>query len=233
MENSEIKVEEIDAVEQEFTTNSQTSENPSNEEQTKNIIVTPAQQDILKEITKIDIELEALEKTTVNEDEFYDKLDDILTPEEKYLQEDNPKEYLKVIDAKKKEYIQNNTNEAQKNALLEQKKDLELKNAIEIGVMEVTAIYKDYNHTEMQTFWNKKLNKEEQDEILTNAKSTAEVFKKTHEKFLEKSGKKVEIKNTPPPNTIDMSKVQKQPIKANQISEIDSEEEKYKKALGV
>jgi hypothetical protein len=50
---------------------------------------------------------------------------------------------------------------------------------------------------------------------------------------LEKSGKKVEIKNTPPPNTIDMSKVQKQPIKANQISEIDSEEEKYKKALGV
>jgi hypothetical protein len=129
--------------------------------------------------------------------------------------------------------IQNNTNEAQKNALLEQKKDLELKNAIEIGVMEVTAIYKDYNHTEMQTFWNKKLNKEEQDEILTNAKSTAEVFKKTHEKFLEKSGKKVEIKNTPPPNTIDMSKVQKQPIKANQISEIDSEEEKYKKALGV
>jgi Flp pilus assembly protein CpaB len=97
LENSEIKVEEIDAVEQEFTTNSQTSENPSNEEQTKNIIVTPAQQDILKEITKIDIELEALEKTTVNEDEFYDKLDDILTPEEKYLQEDNPKEYLKVI----------------------------------------------------------------------------------------------------------------------------------------
>jgi hypothetical protein len=68
---------------------------------------------------------------------------------------------LKAIDAKKKEYIQNNTNEAQKNALLEQKKDLELKNAIEIGVMEVTAIYKDYNHTEMQTFWNKKLNKEE------------------------------------------------------------------------
>jgi hypothetical protein len=113
------------------------------------------------------------------------------------------------------------------------KRDLELKNAIEVGVTEVTAIYKDYNHTEMQAFWNKKLNKEEQDEILSSSNSTTEVFKKTHEKYLEKSGKKAEIKNTPVPNTPDLSKVIKQSIKPTQISEIDSDEEKYKRGLGV
>ena len=113
------------------------------------------------------------------------------------------------------------------------KKELELRNAIEIGVLEVTKLYKDYNHIEMQTFYNKKLSKEEQEEILNTSKTTFEVFKKTHEKYLEKNGKSKDIKNTPAPNTPDFTKVIKEPMKNNHISQIDSEDEKYKKALGV
>lgn len=233
MEVIEKEIQEVESLEQEFGSENQTTKTNDEDNQPKNIVVTPAQQDIIKELAKIDIELGNLENVNINEDEFYDKLDEILTDEEKYLQEENPKKYLKLIDTKKQEFFKNNSNEEKKNILLEQKKDLELKNAIEIGVVEVSAIYKDYNHLEMQTFWNKKLNKEEQDEILGSSASTTEVFKKTYEKHLEKSGKKAEIKNTPAPNTPDLSKVIKQSIKPTQISEIDSDEEKYKRGLGV
>lgn len=233
MEVTEKDIQEVENLEQEFSSENQTTKINNEENESKNIIVTPAQQDIIKELAKIDIELGNLENVSINEDDFYDKLDDLLTDEEKYLQEENPKKYLKLVDAKKQEFFKNNSNEEKKNILLEQKKDLELKNAIEVGVVEVTAIYKDYKHLEMQDFWNKKLNKEEQDEILNSSNSTTEVFKKTYEKFLEKSGKKIEIKNTPVPNTPDLSKVIKQSIKATQISEIDSDEEKYKRGLGV
>ena len=233
MEVTEKDIQEVENLEQEFSSENQTTKINNEENESKNIIVTPVQQDIIKELAKIDIELGNLENVSINEDDFYDKLDDLLTDEWKDLQEENPKKYLKLVDAKKQEFFKNNSNEEKKNILLEQKKDLELKNAIEIGVVEVTAIYKDYNHIEMQDFWNKKLNKEEQDEILNSSNSTTEVFKKTHEKYLEKSGKKIEIKNTPVPNTPDLSKVIKQSIKPTQISEIDSDEEKYKRGLGV
>ncbi len=231
----EVKIETLDNLEKEFTDNSTLENQTENENntQSKNLVVTPVQQDIIKELTKIDIELENLEKTTIDEDAFYDTLDDILTDEEKYLQEENPKKYLKLIDSKKQEFFKNNSNEDKKNILLDQKKDLELKNAIEIGITEVTAIYKNYNHIEMQSFYNQKLNKEEQEVILKNSNNTTEVFLKTYEKYLEKNGKAAEIKNTPVPNTPDLSKVIKQTVKPSQINDIDSDEEKYKRGLGV
>lgn len=231
----EVKTETLNDLEKEFTDNSTLENQTENENntQSKNLVVTPVQQDIIKELTKIDIELENLEKTTIDEDAFYDTLDDILTDEEKYLQEENPKKYLKLIDSKKQEFFKNNSNEDKKNILLDQKKDLELKNAIEIGITEVTAIYKNYNHIEMQSFYNQKLNKEEQEVILKNSNNTTEVFLKTYEKYLEKNGKAAEIKNTPVPNTPDLSKVIKQTVKPSQINDIDSDEEKYKRGLGV
>lgn len=231
---TEKELEVLDSVEQELKgTSTEQQEQKENNSQTKNLVVTPAQQDIMKELAKIDIELEGLEKVTIDEDAFYDQLDDSLTDEEKYLQEEKPKEYLKLIDKKKKEFLKNNLNEDKKNILLEQKKDLELKNAIEVGITEVTAVYKNYNHEEMNKFYYNKLTKEEQQEILKDSASTTEVFKKTYEKYLHKNGKSAEIKNTPAPNTPDLSKVIKQTVKPNQIDDIDSDEEKYKRGLGV
>ena len=190
------EIEAIENLEQELGSNTTTNDTKKeeNEDNTVNnnaVLFTQAQQDIIKEIAKIDVELEQLNSNTINEDEFYDSLDSILTDEEKYLQEENPKEYLKLIDSKKKEFIQNKSNDSKKNELEEKRKELELRNAIEIGVLEVTKLYKDYNHIEMQTFYNKKLSKEEQEEILNTSKTTFEVFKKTHEKYLEKNGAKV------------------------------------------
>ena len=232
------EIEAIENLEQELGSNTTTNDTKKeeNEDNTANnnaVLFTQAQQDIIKEIAKIDVELEQLNSNTINEDEFYDSLDSILTDEEKYLQEENPKEYLKLVDSKKKEFIQNKSNDSKKFELEEKRKELELRNAIEVGVLEVTKLYKDYNHIEMQTFYNKKLSKEEQEEILNSSKTTFEVFKKTHEKYLEKSGKSKDIKNTPAPNTPDFTKIIKEPMKNNHISQIDSEDEKYKKALGV
>lgn len=227
----EKEINDIDNLEKEI--NGESPETNVDDNSKNNIVVTQAQQEIIKELAKIDVELEQLGSTQINEDEFYDSLDETLTDEEKYLQEENPKEYLKLVDKKKKEFLATKSNDSKKNELLEKKNDLELKNAIEEGVIQVTRIYKDYNHEEMQTFFVKKLNQEEKDEILNTAKSTLEVFKKTHEKYLEKNGKIKDIKNTPAPNTPDLTKVIKQPIQNNQMNQIDSEEEKYKKALGV
>lgn len=226
-----IQSEELDNLEKGFN-EIENQETKSNSED-GNIVVTQVQQEIIKEIAKLDVELEQLNSITPNIDEFYDSLDDLLSDEEKYLQEENPKEYLKLVDKKKQEFLNSKSNDSKKAELEEKRKELELKNAIELGVVEVTKLYKDYNHLEMQTFFSKKLNQEEKDEIINSSKNTFDIFKKTHEKFLEKSGKAQEIKKTPAPNTPDFSKVIKQPITNSQINQIDSEEEKYKKALGV
>ena len=227
----ENEIKDIDNLDKEI--NGENQESNIDDNSTNSIVVTQTQQEIMKEIAKIDVELEQLDSTQINDDEFYDSLDETLTDEEKYLQEENPKEFLKLVDKKKREYIASKSNESKKNDLLEKKKDLELKNAIEDGLLQVTKMYKDYNHEEMQTFFSKKLNQEEKDEILNTSKSTFEVFRKTHEKYLEKNGKNKDIKNTPPPNTPDLKNVIKQPIKGEQINNINSEEERYKKALGV
>lgn len=231
------EIEEIEKTVEQNSTATESNMDSKTEEgkdnKPENIVVTPTQQEILKELTKIEIEIEKLDNQEVNEDEFYDKLDELLTDEEKYLQEEDHKAYLKLLDKKKKEFIKNSSNDEKRKELLEKRNDLELRNAIEIGVVEVTKIYKDYNHNEMQNFFKKKLTEEEQENIIKTSKTTTEMFKKTHEAYLEKSGKKAEIKTTPLPNTPDLSKVATQPVKSDNLTAIDSEEEKYKRALGV
>ena len=147
----ENEIKDIDNLDKEI--NGENQEPNIDDNSTNSIVVTQTQQEIMKEIAKIDVELEQLDSTKINDDEFYDSLDETLTDEEKYLQEENPKEYLKLVDKKKSEYIASKSNDSKRNDLLEKKKDLELKNAIEDGLLQVTKMYKDYNHEEMQTFF--------------------------------------------------------------------------------
>lgn len=191
------------------------------------------QEGILKEIGKIDLEIEQLKSSAVNEDEFYDNLDSLLSDEEKYLAEEDSKAYLKLIDKKKKEFFESKSNDKKIEELEEQKRDLELQNQIEIGLKAVTKLYKDYNHDDMEIFFKRKLNQDERDEILQNSKTTFDVFKMTYEKYLEKNGKKLEVKSVEAPNIPNMNKIIKESIKDRNIDMIDSEDEKYKKALGV
>jgi len=235
MQNDTIELEDIEAVEQSLSTkdeNIQTQETKEAMDEDETIVVTPNQQDIVKQIAKIDVQLEELEKSTINEDEFYNSLDDVLSEEEKYLQDENIKEYLKIVDKKRKEFIKSKSNDSLKFELEQKKKDLELENAIEDGRIKVSKLYKDYNHEAMENFYRQKLTQEEKDEILQSAKTTYDVFKKTYEKYLEKTGSQIELKSTKAPNIPNLKNIVKQSIK-NQIDEIDSEDERYKKALGV
>ena len=84
MEVTDKEIQEVESLEQEFASENQTTKTNDEDNQSKNIVVTPVQQDIIKELAKIDIELGNLENSSINEDEFYDKLDEILTDEEKY-----------------------------------------------------------------------------------------------------------------------------------------------------
>jgi len=202
------------------------------QEEKNEITITEKQANIIQELAKIDVQLEELDKATINEDEFYNNLNDVLSEEEKYLQDENIKEYLKIVEKKRKEFIKSKSNDSLKEELLKKKKDLELDNAIEDGRIKITKIYKDYNHDEMANFYKQKLTQEEKDEIEQTSKNTFDVFKKTYEKYLEKTGSKVELKSTKAPNTPHLKNIVKQSIK-NQIDELDSEDEKYKKALGV
>jgi|GEM_PF-2132053 len=237
MQNDTIELEKIEEVEQSLNikdenVNLQDEQEIKDEEQLDAITITPKQQNIIQELAKIDIELEQLEKTPINEDEFYDVLDDILSEEEKYLQDENPKEYLKVVEKKRKEFIKSKSNDSLKFELIEKRKELELNNAIEDGRLKITRVYKDYNHDAMANFFHKKLTQEEKDEILQSSKNTFDVFKKTYDKYQEKQAVQVEVKSAKAPNTPNFKNISKQSIK-NQIDELDSEDEKYKKALGV
>lgn len=95
----ENEIKDIDNLDKEI--NGENQEPNIDDNSTNSIVVTQTQQEIMKEIAKIDVELEQLDSTKINDDEFYDSLDETLTDEEKYLQEENPKEFLKLVDKKR------------------------------------------------------------------------------------------------------------------------------------
>jgi len=222
--------------------NDANTENTSNNEEvnkethtqtTNNTIeITPKQQEITKQIAIIDNEIDSLKKVTVSIDDFYDNIDDILTDEDRYLQEENPKEYLKVIDKKRKEYFESKANSAEIEKKEKEKAELQYQSDIEDGIKDVTKVYKDYNHTESAKFFASKLSKEQQEEIYKKSANFGEVFKFTHEKYLETNGKQAEIKSQKAPATVNLNNITQTSLKNKDIISIDSEDEKYSKALG-
>ena len=211
----------------------ESSENKDTDVEGNTIEITHKQQEISKQIAIIDNEIDSLSKVTVNEDDFYENIDELLTDEDRYLQEENPKEYLKVVDKKKKEYLDSKSNKEVIAQKQKERDDLQYQSDIEDGIKNVTKVYKDYSHEESAKFFATKLSKEQQEEIYKKSATFADVFKLTHEKYLEANGKKPEVKNTEAPNTIDLSKVTQTSLKNKDILAIDSEDEKYSKALGV
>jgi len=105
LENLEQVEKELTSKDNSENSNSSNSEKQDDDSKDKNITITSTQHEILKEITRVDLEIEKLQTSDVNEDEFYEKLDELLTDEEKYLQEENPKAYLKLVDTKKKSFL--------------------------------------------------------------------------------------------------------------------------------
>jgi hypothetical protein len=232
----EINAADLDNLEKEINpdiVNNEREDDKTSEAINNTIEITPTQQEITKKIAVIDSEIATLSKVTINEDEFYENLDEFLTDEDRYLQEENPKEYLKIVDKKKKEYIASKSNNEEIAKKQEERNNLQYEADIEDGIRNVTKTYKDYNHQTSANFFATKLSKEQQEEIYKKSTTVGDVFKLTHEKYLELNGKKVEVKNTPAPATVNLNNITQSSLKNKDILAIDSEDEKYKKALGV
>lgn len=232
MELADLENLEKDVNTENTSNNEEVNEEKNAETVNNTIEITPKQQELSKQIAIIDNEIDSLKKVVISEDDFYDNIDDILTDEDRYLQEENPKEYLKVVDKKKKEYLESKSNGAEIEKKEKEKAELQYQSDIEDGIKDVTKVYKDYNHTESAKFFATKLSKEQQEEIYKKSANFGEVFKFTHEKYLEANGKQTEIKSQKAPATVNLNNVAQTPLKNKDIIAIDSEDEKYSKALG-
>ena len=196
--------------------------------------VSDRQKEIIKEVGILEKEIEQLEEQELDENEFYENLDDILTEEEQYLEDDNKAAYLKVVDKKKTEWIEKHSKAKEIEDKKESINKLQIEDGIEEGLKEVVSIYPEYDHKEMATFSQMELTTKERDEIDAKATSFADVFKLTYEKYLEKSGKQnPTIKDTKAPATPKPDEVNQTTIKDDEIDELNTEDEAYRDALGL
>ncbi len=231
-EEEEVETEKVEPKDANKDKNEVVKDKLKEDKKPENVL-SSKQTDILKQSAVLEKEIEDLEKVSVNEDEFYEKLDDILTDEEAYLKETDEAAYLKLVAQKRDKWIEENSNSKVINDKKEQLRTLEIQNAVETGIQEVTKIYPEYNHEQMSEFSKKELTLKEQEEINNKAENFFDVFKLVHEKYLEKSGKpNPTIKTTPPPPTPKTDDIKQENLKAGDIEEINSADEKYKNAMG-
>ena len=225
----EVKEEETPKKDDNTTPETKTEDTKTN----NNITVTPEQIEINKEITKVDLEIEALEKdNNVDENKFYDTLDEILTDEEQQLEHDNKGDYLKLVSKKKDEYIKANSKDEQIKELKEKITELNGTYQRQAAIIDVSAKYPNYNHKEVLDFFERKLNQDEKDEVFKDAESYSDVYENTYKKFLETNPANIQSEKTP--NIPKVDNVRKESVKGGELGDgLKSEDERLQQALGL
>lgn len=202
-------------------------------QESKNITLTPEQVEVNKEITKIDMEIEALEKaSSVDTDGFYAELDTHLSDEEQQLEFDDKSAYLKLVAKKEKEYIQSHSKEEELQTKKSEKAELEKVYERQASIVEVSKKYPDYNHATVLDFFENKLNKEEQGKIFAGAKSYADVYENTYKKYIEANPTNIHQENNP--NIPNINKARKQNVSTNELDDgLKSDDDLLQEALGL
>ncbi len=205
----------------------------SKKEENNNITVTPEQIEINKAITKVDLEIEAMEKDNdVDVDKFYDTLYEILTDEEQQLEHDDKSAYMKLVSKKEKEYIKDNSKDEQIKELKTKKEELSGTYQRQEAIVEVSAKYPDYNHEAIINFFQNKLTKDEQSEIHQDATSYADIYERTYKKFIEVNPANIQSEETP--NIPKVNDSRKQSVENKDIgTNLQSDEEAFEDALGL
>jgi hypothetical protein len=200
---------------------------------TNKVTLTVEQVKINSEIAKIDTKLEDLEKNnTVDTDKFYDNLEEYLSEEEQQLEFDDKKAYLKLVKEKEADYIKSNSKDDEISTLKKEKEDLEKVYARQEGIKEVTAKYSDFNYEEVMAYYDKKLNKEQQEEVFKGAESYADVYENTYMMMTGKEPK--EVKSAPAPNIPNVNNVRKENVSDDKLKDgLKTEDEELREALGL
>lgn len=205
----------------------------SNTKDTNTVTLTQEQVEINKEITKIDTELEKLEKdNTVDTNDFYDNLDDHLSEDEKQLEFDDKGAYLKLVDQKKEEYIKTHSNDEKISQLKEQREEYSKSFKIQEGIVAVTAKHPDFDFEKATEYFTRKLNEEQREEIFANASSYEDVYESVHQ--LMTGNKSKDVDSQPAPNIPNVNNTRKTTVTKDTIDDgLKTEEEELKEALGL
>lgn len=199
---------------------------------TTTTVITPEQITINKDITKLDVQIEALEKVTVDASAFYDNLETELTEEEQALEFSDKSAYMKTVAAKAKEYETKNSKSGEIQELKEKKQELERVYERQSAIVEVSSKYPDYDHAKVLAFYNNDLSKAQQDKIVTASKSYTDVFENTYKQYLTLNPTNVESSNNP--NIPNVNNVRKQNVDSKDIDNgLTTHDQQLQDALGL
>ena len=96
----------------------------------------------------------------------------------------------------------------------------------------MSAKYPDYNHEVMVDYFQNKLSKDEQSQLLDASTSYADMFENTYKKHLESNTANIDTKNAP--NIPNVNNSRKENVTPSEISEgTQSHDEQLKQALGL
>jgi len=219
--------------------NEDTPASKEEEEEPKEIPVTPntttmtdEQLDISKEITKIDIQIEELEKATVDISQFYATLDKELTEEEQDLELTDKPAYMKLVNEKAKEYEVKHSKHDEIQTLKDEKENQEGMFQRQNAITKVITKYPDYNHENILKFFENDLSRAEQKKIYDSSKSYADVYENAYKKHLELNPSN--IATTPAPNIPNVNKARQESVNPSQVEQgFKTDEEKISDALGI
>jgi len=190
------------------------------------------QNEIIKDIARLDIKIEELKNSHVDEEDFYHHIDDYLTEDEQELEFDNKPAYMKIVGKKLKEYELKHSNANELQDLENKKAELENVHARSVAIMEVSHKYPDFNYEKIQSFFDNKLNKEQQSKIYEQSKSYYDVYVNAYKMFIDENTS--QIKNQKVPNIPNLNNVRKQVIPNKVINDgLVSDDQKLRDALGI
>lgn len=186
------------ATEQKPTEQKPTEQKPTEEKPTtKTTLVTDEQVAINKEIVKIDMQIEALEKEEVDLTQFYDNLEEELSEDEQQLEFSDKSAYMKLVSQKAKEYEIKHSKADDIEALKKEKEDKESMYERQSAIVAVSSKYSDYNHKEMLEYFTLDLKPREQQKILSESTSYQDVYEKTYQNFKSENPSNIQSEQAP------------------------------------
>lgn len=190
------------------------------------------QTEITKNILKIDLQIEALNAGAVDMEPFYSNIEAHLSEDEQALEFENKSAYMKLIAQRANEYEAKNSNTDAIASLQEQKKELESVYARSTAVMAVSTKYPDFNYEAVHSFFENKLNKEQQAAVYEKSTSYADVYENAYKLFIEANPSNIQSQE--PPKIPNLNNVRKQNVTDKVVTEgFDSDDEKLRAALGL
>ncbi len=196
------------------------------------VITTEEQNDTLKDILKIDIEIKKLEAQTVDISTFYDNLEAELTEQEQELEFSDKTAYMKLVSQKAKEYEVKHSPTAAIAQLKASKEELVSIRDRQVAILATATKYPDFNYEKVFEFFDKKLTKEQQDAIYESSKSYSDVYEKAYVEYAKSN--KTNIHQENPPKLPNVNNVRKQPIDNHTIEDgLSTDEQRLQDALGI